>query len=45
MGNLFGPPPPQTVQESVKGMLKVIEELTPEESGCFKSWEGEIIPY
>ena len=36
-----GRPKPLTVTESVAGMLQCIDNLTLNESGCFRSWTGE----
>lgn len=34
-----------TTEESVKGMLKVIQKVTLEDSGKFLTWEGKILPW
>ncbi len=34
-----------TVEESVAGMMKVIRELTPEESGCFRVFDGSVLAW
>jgi hypothetical protein len=34
-----------TPEQSVKGMLKVIEDVTLEDSGKFLTWEGKILPW
>lgn len=36
---------PISAQESVAGVLKVVEGLTEERSGDFLSWKGDVLPY
>jgi hypothetical protein len=40
-----GPHAPVTPQESVRGMLRVIESATLAESGEFLDWKGGRYPY
>ena len=40
-----GARPDLTPPESVAAQLKVIRELTPEQTGSFFSHEGEVIPW
>ena len=40
------PEPPITVEESVAGFLKVIDEATKENtSGKYLQWNGEVVPF
>ena len=34
-----------TPEQSVQGMLKVIDNVTLEDSGTFLTWEGKILPW
>ncbi|XP_065517929.1 C-signal-like [Lathamus discolor] len=48
MGNMedTGPQkPPLTVDESVRGMLKVLSSLSEKDTGTFLSWEGKVVPW
>ena len=38
-------PAPLEPQESVQGMIRVIETLEAKDSGCFMDWRGERIPW
>jgi NAD(P)-dependent dehydrogenase (short-subunit alcohol dehydrogenase family) len=40
-----GPAAPLSPEESVRGMLAVIDRLRPEDSGSFLSWRGELRPW
>jgi hypothetical protein len=33
------------VDESVRGVLSVVESLTEAESGCFKDWQGNALSF
>ncbi|XP_061324879.1 C-signal-like [Pezoporus flaviventris] len=37
--------PTLTVDESVRGMLKVLSSLSEKDTGTFLSWEGKVIPW
>ena len=43
MGTLDGRQPPQTVEESVAGMLGSVDALAAEESGAFMNFDGRRI--
>lgn len=43
--DMGGPSAPLTPEESVRGMLAVIEELRPEDRGRFIQWDGEELPW
>ncbi|MGE3769863.1 MAG: SDR family oxidoreductase [Bdellovibrionales bacterium] len=46
MGDTWGRNPAQIpIEESIDGMTKVIEGLQPAETGCFKSYKGEVLPW
>ncbi len=34
-----------TAEQSVTGMRKVIDQLTPEDSGCFYAFDGQVVPW
>ncbi len=34
-----------TAEQSVTGMRKVIDQLTPEDSGCFYTFDGQVVPW
>jgi hypothetical protein len=36
---------PVTPKDSAHGIWKVIEELNPSESGCFKDYQGRKLPW
>ncbi|KFO71388.1 hypothetical protein N303_10374, partial [Cuculus canorus] len=36
---------PLTVDESVRGMLKVLSSLSEKETGTFLDWEGKVVPW
>jgi NAD(P)-dependent dehydrogenase (short-subunit alcohol dehydrogenase family) len=37
--------PPVETPDSVAGMIKVLERLTPEKTGAFLNWKGEPMPW
>lgn len=43
--DMGGPQAPLSPQESVAGMLKVIDDLTNNDNGAFLSFQGDVIPY
>ncbi|XP_074406984.1 C-signal-like [Zonotrichia albicollis] len=45
MGNAPGQVPPVTVDDSVQGMLKVLSSLSEKDTGTFRDWEGNVIPW
>ncbi|XP_027759873.1 uncharacterized protein LOC114068158 [Empidonax traillii] len=45
MGSSAGYPPPVTVDDSVKGMLKVLSSLSEKDTGTFLDWEGKVVPW
>ncbi|XP_027554162.1 uncharacterized protein LOC113974839 [Neopelma chrysocephalum] len=45
MGSSAGHTPPVTVDDSVKGMLKVLSSLSEKDTGTFLDWEGNVIPW
>ncbi|XP_009569487.2 C-factor [Cuculus canorus] len=45
MGNSVGFTPPLTVDESVRGMLKVLSSLSEKDTGTFLDWEGKAISW
>ncbi|NXW38566.1 GSFK dehydrogenase, partial [Phaetusa simplex] len=45
MGSLGSQKPPVTVDESVRGMLKVLSSLSEKETGTFLNWEGKVVPW
>ncbi|XP_069724372.1 C-signal-like isoform X2 [Phaenicophaeus curvirostris] len=45
MGNSVGVTAPLTVDESVRGMLKVLSSLSEKDTGTFLNWEGKAIPW
>ncbi len=34
-----------TAEQSVTGMCTVIDQLTPEDSGCFYAFDGQVVPW
>ncbi|KAJ7426401.1 C-factor-like protein [Willisornis vidua] len=45
MGSSGGHTPPVTVDDSVKGMLKVLSSLSEKDTGTFLDWEGNVVPW
>ncbi|XP_051485362.1 C-factor-like isoform X6 [Apus apus] len=45
MGSAAGLTPPLTVDESVRGMLKVLSSLSEKDTGTFLDWEGKVVPW
>ncbi|XP_027766955.1 uncharacterized protein LOC114073396 [Empidonax traillii] len=45
MGSGAGYTPPLTVDDSVKGMLKVLSSLSEKDTGTFPDWEGKVVPW
>jgi len=45
MGNAGGRKAEITPEESVRGMVSVIERLRPEDSGKFMDYKGELVPF
>ncbi|XP_027759874.1 uncharacterized protein LOC114068159 [Empidonax traillii] len=45
MGSSLGDTPPVTVDDSVKGMLKVLSSLSEKDTGTFPDWEGKVVPW
>ncbi|XP_010021915.1 PREDICTED: uncharacterized oxidoreductase C663.09c-like [Nestor notabilis] len=45
MGSCAGHTPPVTVDESVRGMLKVLSSLSEKDTGTFLDWEGNVVPW
>ncbi|XP_050167215.1 C-factor-like [Myiozetetes cayanensis] len=45
MGSSAGHTPPVTVDDSVKGMLKVLSSLSEKDTGTFVDWEGKVVPW
>ncbi|KFO13865.1 C-factor, partial [Balearica regulorum gibbericeps] len=45
MGGSGSQKPPVTVDESVRGMLKVLSSLSEKETGTFLDWEGKVVPW
>jgi NAD(P)-dependent dehydrogenase (short-subunit alcohol dehydrogenase family) len=43
--DMGGPQAPLTPETSVRGMLKVLDRLTPKDTGSFFSWNGERLPW
>jgi len=43
--DMGGPDATITAQQSVQGLLQVIDALTPERSGSFIDWRGETLPW
>jgi NAD(P)-dependent dehydrogenase (short-subunit alcohol dehydrogenase family) len=43
--SMGGPEAPVTVQDSVGGMLDIIDNLTEEQNGRFLDWHGEELPW
>lgn len=40
-----GPEAPTSISESTQGLLNVIDGLGPKDSGCFKDFEGDTLPW
>ncbi|XP_010006152.1 PREDICTED: uncharacterized oxidoreductase C663.06c-like [Chaetura pelagica] len=45
MGGAGSLKPPLTVDESVRGMLKVLSSLSEKDTGTFLDWEGKVVPW
>ncbi|KAM6300538.1 C-signal-like [Aegotheles albertisi] len=45
MGSAAGPSPPLTVDDSVRGMLKVLSWLSEKDTGSFLDWEGKVVAW
>ncbi|XP_075289795.1 C-signal [Opisthocomus hoazin] len=45
MGGSGSQKPPLTVDDSVRGMLKVLCSLSEKDTGTFLDWEGNIVPW
>ncbi|XP_071613321.1 C-signal-like isoform X2 [Heliangelus exortis] len=45
MGGEAGHMPPLTVDDSVRGMLKVLSSLSEKDTGTFLDWEGKVVPW
>ncbi|XP_051485361.1 C-factor-like isoform X5 [Apus apus] len=45
MGGAGSQKPPLTVDESVRGMLKVLSSLSEKDTGTFLDWEGKVVPW
>ncbi|XP_068267483.1 C-signal-like [Nyctibius grandis] len=45
MGGSAGHTPPVTVEDSVRGMLKVLSSLSEKDTGTFLDWEGKVVPW
>ncbi|KAM9623954.1 C-signal-like isoform 3-T6 [Morphnus guianensis] len=45
MGGSGSQKPPVRVDESVRGMLKVLSSLSEKETGTFLDWEGKVVPW
>ncbi|XP_050167415.1 C-factor-like isoform X2 [Myiozetetes cayanensis] len=45
LGSSAGHMPPVTVDDSVKGMLKVLSSLSEKDTGTFVDWEGKVVPW
>ncbi|NXC27280.1 GSFK dehydrogenase, partial [Campylorhamphus procurvoides] len=45
LGSTGGNTPPVTVNDSVKGMLKVLSSISEKDTGTFLDWEGKIVPW
>ncbi|KAG9462490.1 hypothetical protein GDO78_014046, partial [Eleutherodactylus coqui] len=43
--DLGGPTAPLTVEQSVKGILKVLDSLSEKHSGIHMDWEGNVVPW
>lgn len=43
--DMGGPGAPLTPKQSVEGMIRVIDAIKPEQSGCFLNWRGETVPW
>ncbi|XP_056383381.1 C-factor-like isoform X2 [Hyla sarda] len=43
--DLGGPNAPLTVEQSVQGILKVLDSLSEEHAGIHISWEGNVLPW
>ncbi|XP_027562745.1 uncharacterized protein LOC113979601, partial [Neopelma chrysocephalum] len=45
MGTFDGHTPPLTVDDSVKGMLKVLSSISEKDTGTLLDWEGKVMPW
>ncbi|XP_071613308.1 C-signal-like [Heliangelus exortis] len=45
MGGSGPQKPPLTVDDSVRGMLKVLSSLSEKDTGTFLDWEGKVVPW
>ncbi|XP_068267527.1 C-signal-like [Nyctibius grandis] len=45
MGGSGSYKPPVTVEDSVRGMLKVLSSLSEKDTGTFLDWEGKVVPW
>ncbi|KFQ29609.1 hypothetical protein N332_02721, partial [Mesitornis unicolor] len=45
MGGGGSQKPPLTVDDSVRGMLKVLSSLSEKDTGTFLNWEGKVVPW
>jgi len=45
MGRASGGKPPLVPEESIKGILSVVEKATLENSGKFVQWDGKPLPW
>ncbi|XP_049662187.1 C-factor-like isoform X2 [Accipiter gentilis] len=45
MGGSGSQKPPVRVDESVRGMLKVLSSLSEKDTGTFLDWEGKVVPW
>ncbi|XP_030313901.1 uncharacterized protein LOC103532601 isoform X2 [Calypte anna] len=45
MGGSGSHKPPLTVDDSVRGMLKVLSSLSEKDTGTFLDWEGKVVPW
>ncbi|MCA8955379.1 MAG: SDR family oxidoreductase [Planctomycetes bacterium] len=43
--DMGGPGAPLSVEESVRGMVRVIEDLQPDATGCFRDYTGADVPW
>lgn len=43
--DMGGPNAPLLPEESAGGMMRVLDALTPEQSGTFLNWEGKAVPW
>ncbi|XP_030313652.1 uncharacterized protein LOC115598935 [Calypte anna] len=45
MGDSAGHMPPVTVDDSVRGMLKVLSSISEKDTGTLLDWEGKVVPW